>query len=968
MIPTCPYFPLEYPHSVPMDGLQQVGPYTITREIGRGGMGVVYLARDTRLDRDVAIKSLPQHLASDPDRLARFQREAKVLASLNHPSIGAIYGLEETHGQHCLVLEYIEGETLLEKLARGPLPMDDAIEIAMCIAEALAAAHEKGVIHRDLKPGNVMVTPDGSVKVLDFGLARTTGTSSSMRDEDVAADSPTAISPTPIHSPTIAGAIMGTAGYMSPEQARGRRVDQRSDVFSFGVVLYEMLTGAMAFAGSTAAESIGATLHKEIDLGMLPVGTPTAVRQLLRRCLEKDPATRCASASSISEEFAAMRRWAREEAIPELARLCERILVMEEGRESWTAFELASEIDKLAPGDPVVARLRPAYSNPISITSDPSGARAFAAFYGDPEGVEVNLGQTPLAGIAFPRGLSRLRLELPEYLAAHDLIWNLNTALSNASDQDAGIWHTRLRRSGEIPDDMEAVPAGGFPLFLPGLDHMPTEPTAAFLMDRHPVTNRQFKQFLDDGGYAREEFWREPFLSGDRTLAWKEAMAFLIDAVGQPGPAGWEMGSFPAGEDDHPVSGVSWYEAAAFAAWAGKSLPTVFHWSRVAFTNTSGQIAPLANFSGRGTVPVGHTRSVNRFGVHDLAGNVREWILNPIDRPGHRFILGGGWSDPNYAFVDAYAQATLDRSPSNGFRCIRSTEPEPNEATLTRTIAVAFRDFRTEKPVPDEIFAYFRRQFHYDPRPLDAVVISDQMSPLGRWQTIEIAAAYGGERMQIHLLLPERARPPYQSVVLFPGSLSLHTRLFNLSELQRVDFLVRSGRAVLLPIYKGTFERGTAMQSDYPQESSDYKDHVIMWGKDLGRAIDLVESREDLDATRLAYFGVSWGGALGAILPAIEPRIKVNVLYVAGLTFQSSLPEVEQINYVTRVTQPTLMLNGELDFYFPLEHSQRPMFDLLGTPPEHKKRLTYARGHTVPKTELIRESLAWLDQYFGAVG
>lgn len=952
----------------PMDVLQQIGPYTITRELGRGGMGVVYLARDTRLDRDVAIKLLPHHLASDPDRLERFQREAKILASLNHASIGAIYGLEEADGQHCLVLEYIEGETLLDRLSRGRLPIDDAIDIAVRIAEALRAAHEKGVIHRDLKPGNVMLTPNGSVKVLDFGLARTTGTTSVMIDEDVAPDLPTAISPTPVHSPTIAGAIMGTAGYMSPEQASGLPVDQRSDVFAFGVLLYEMLTGERPFRGNTAAESIGATLHKDVDFSSLPAGTPAGVRQLLHSCLDKDLATRCASASKISEEFAAMRRWARDEAISELSGLCDRIFVVEEGRESWTAFELASEIEKLAPGDAVVARLRPAFSNTISITSDPPGARAFAAFYGDPEEAEIDLGETPLEDISFPRGLSRLRLELPEHRAVHDLVWNLSTELTNASDPDSGTWHYTLRKPGEIPDDMEEVPAGSFPLFMPGLDHMAAEPIAAFLMDRHPVTNREFKRFVDDRGYAREEFWRGPFQSADRVLPREDAMRILVDAVGQPGPAGWEMGSYPEGQDDHPVSGVSWYEAAAYAAWAAKSLPTLFHWSRVAFTNTSGQIAPLANFSGRGTVPVGSTRSVNRFGVHDLAGNVREWIRNPIDRPGHRFILGGGWSDPNYAFVGAYAQASLDRSPSNGFRCIRAIEPKPNEAALTRSITVAFRDFRTEEPVPDQIFEYFRRQFHYDPKPLDAVMISDQTSPFGRWQAIEITAAYGGERMQVHLMLPEGARPPYQTVVLFPGSLSLHTRIFNLSELQRVDFLVRSGRAVLLPVYKGTFERGTNLQSDYPDETAGYRDHMIMWGRDLGRAIDLAESREDLDATRLAYFGVSWGGALGAILPAIEPRIKVNVLYVAGMNFQRAFPEADQINYITRVTQPTLMLNGELDFYFPSETSQRPMFDLLGTPPEHKKRLTYPRGHTVPKTELIRESLAWLDQYLGPVG
>ena len=928
-------------------------------------MGEVYLAQDTRLDRRVAIKALPSHLAQDPDRLARFQREAKALASLNHPGIGAIYGLEEANGYQYLILEFVEGETLADRLAKGPIPVDEALSLAKQIAEALELAHEKGIIHRDLKPGNVMVTDEGVVKVLDFGLARTAdGTPSSTTA--ALDDSPTVTSPARFaNSPTIPGAIMGTAGYMSPEQARGKPVDQRADVFSFGVVLYQMLTAVTPFAGDTVTESISATIHKEVDLTRLPPQAPAAVRQLLGRCLEKDPAQRFASAAEVSDAIADMQRWAREKGLPELVRLCERILVLEEGRESWTAFELCCEIEKIVPNDPIAARLKPAFSIPISIASDPPGARVFAAFYGDPEGRELDLGETPLRDRPFPRGLSRVRLELPGRVPAHDLLWCLSNAVNNATDNAALTWHFTLRRAGEIPDGMEAIPAGSFPVFLPGLDHLPKDPVGAFLMDRHPVTNAQFKRFVDDGGYSCERFWSGPFFSGERELTRDEAMAMFVDSAGLPGPAGWLMGEFPAGEADHPVTGVSWHEAAAYAEWCGRSLPTIFHWSRVAFTNASAQIAPLANFSGRGPTPVGRTRSVNRFGVHDLAGNVREWILNPVDRQGHRFILGGGWSDPGYAFVDAYAQSEFDRSPSNGFRCILAAEKDPNQERLGRRLSAAFRDFRAETPVPDEVFAYFRRQFHYDRRPLDPVVSADQSSPLGRWQTVEISAGYGGERMQVHLMLPEKGRPPFQTVVLFPGSLALHARVFTPTELQRVDFLVRSGRALVLPVYKGTYERGTGLNSDYPTETSEYKDHVLMWGKDLGRAIDYIESRPDLDATRIAYFGTSWGGAMGAILPAVEPRIKVNVLYVAGLMFQKSLPEADQINYITRVRQPTLMLNGEMDFYFPPEHSQIPMFERLGAPAEHKKRLIYPRGHTVPKAELIRESLAWLDRYLG---
>lgn len=255
------------------------------REVGRGGMGVVYLARDTRLDRDVAIKALPDNLASDPARLDRFEREAKTLAQLNHPNLAGIHGVEEQDGAKYLVLEYVEGETLADRLDRGPLPVDEAVEYAVQIAAGVEAAHEAGVIHRDLKPANIKITPEGIVKVLDFGLARTDegGQSSSG-----SLDSPTMTTPQPQHSPTIEGAILGTAAYMSPEQARGRRVDKRTDIWSFGVVLYEMLIGASPFHGETATDSIGAVLHKDLDLALLPSETPSQVRRILERCLVRD--------------------------------------------------------------------------------------------------------------------------------------------------------------------------------------------------------------------------------------------------------------------------------------------------------------------------------------------------------------------------------------------------------------------------------------------------------------------------------------------------------------------------------------------------------------------------------------------------------------------------------------------------------------------------------------------------------
>src|SRR5947207_5740276 len=241
----------------------RIGPYEILSVLGAGGMGEVYRARDTRLNRDVAIKVLPDLFAADPERLARFEREARVLASLNHPHIAAIYGVEDAPvdarpHMYALVMELVEGETLAERLRRGSIPIEESLRIAVQIAEALEAAHEKGVIHRDLKPANVKIAPDGKVKVLDFGLAK------AMEGEPAAAN--VSFSPTLSIMATQAGVILGTAAYMSPEQAKGFPADQRSDVFSFGCVLYEMVTGRQAFQGDTAAEVLASVLVREPDL------------------------------------------------------------------------------------------------------------------------------------------------------------------------------------------------------------------------------------------------------------------------------------------------------------------------------------------------------------------------------------------------------------------------------------------------------------------------------------------------------------------------------------------------------------------------------------------------------------------------------------------------------------------------------------------------------------------------------
>ena len=271
---------------MPLSPGTRIGHYDVTALLGEGGMGQVWQATDTQLGRQVALKILPDAFAADPDRLARFQREAQILASLNHPNIAAIHGIEESEGTRALVLELVEGPTLADRIAKGPIPLDEALPIAKQIAEALEAAHEAGVIHRDLKPANIKVKDDGTVKVLDFGLAK--------------AFQPDASAPNMSMSPTISltaaatqmGMVIGTAAYMAPEQAKGKTVDKRADIWAFGTVVYEMLTGTRPFTGTDVSDTLAAVLRIEADLDALPQATPPRLRQVLKACLQKEPKDR----------------------------------------------------------------------------------------------------------------------------------------------------------------------------------------------------------------------------------------------------------------------------------------------------------------------------------------------------------------------------------------------------------------------------------------------------------------------------------------------------------------------------------------------------------------------------------------------------------------------------------------------------------------------------------------------------
>jgi len=329
--------------------------------------------------------------------------------------------------------------------------------------------------------------------------------------------------------------------------------------------------------------------------------------------------------------------------------------------------------------------------------------------------------------------------------------------------------------------------------------------------------------------------------------------------------------------------------------------------------------------------------------------------------------MSGAWDEPAYTFNQGDARSPFERSANFGFRCAKYAVTGA-AAKAADPVILPTRDFSHEKPVSDALFQVYKGLYSYDKTPLQAAVEATKETDIWKREKITFAAAYGSERVTAYLFLPKKSQPPFQAVVYFPGSGAISLRSFEPGpESDFIDFVVRSGRAVIFPVYKGTYERGDDLQSDNPNTSISYRDHVIAWSKDLGRSIDYLETRPDIDPTKLAFEGLSWGAGMGALMPAVEDRIKVSVLIVPCLYFQKSLPEVDGFNFVSRVKVPVLMLNGRFDFFCPVETSQEPMFRLLGTPSQDKRRVVYETGHNIPRNEMIKESLDWLDRYLGPV-
>jgi dienelactone hydrolase len=650
-------------------------------------------------------------------------------------------------------------------------------------------------------------------------------------------------------------------------------------------------------------------------------------------------------------------RWANEQAMPEIEQLFNEM-------NHVAAFHLVQKAEKYIAEDPKFKELSSLVSTKFTILTDPPGADIYLKEYADIGGEWRFLGITPIDSIRMPRWtFYRWKIEKPGY----------ETILAAAPTGFPGSLDTlyrTLHKTGEIPPDMVYVEGYGEETSGNFLSEK-----HGFFIDKYEVSNKQFKEFIDKGGYQNSDHWNHEFIKDEKTLSWEEAMNYFKDATGRSAPAAWQVGDYPDGKDDYPVTGISWYEAAAYAEYAGKTLPTANHWGSAAgyyvqpYSYWAGSnLIPLSNFRGNGPEPIGSSQAINYFGVYDIIGNVREWCWNKT-QDGH-IIRGGAWNDVTYLSTDLSQLPTFNRSEKNGFRCVLYLDNDqiPEQAFQSVKFNVQ-RNFYNEEPVPEAEFQIFKKQFLYDKAELNAEIQERDENPED-WivEKISFNAAYENERMIAYLFLPKNSTPPYQTVIFFPGSYAVRETdlIKHFTSKWFLDFILKSGRAVMYPVYKGTYERNDGQYKGVRRKSHTYTEYLIKLVKDFSRSIDYLETRPDIDTAKLGFHGHSWGGRLGAIIPAVEERLKVSILNTGGFGLEA-FPEADEFNYISRVKIPVLMLNGKYDFTFPLETAVKPMFDLLGTPEEHKVLKIYETDHFVPKNEMIKETLNWLDKYFGPI-
>lgn len=1013
---------------------QQVGNFKLLQQIGEGGFGVVYMAEQTEpVRRKVALKIVKPGMDTK-EVVARFEAERQALALMEHPNIAKVLdgGVTES-GRPFFVMELVKGIPITEFCDKNKMTTNDRLKLFIAVCRAIHHAHQKGIIHRDIKPSNVMVTlHDGTPvpKVIDFGVSK--ALTQQLTDKTLF---------------TAYGQMVGTPTYMSPEQAEmsGLDIDIRTDIYSLGVLLYELLTGSTPLAKedvksatydqlqrmikeeeaqrpSTRLSTLGeeATVKAEnrgTDLRRLAALLKGDLDWIVIKTLEKDRNRRYDTAvdladdlesyldqrpvdarppsmsyktlkllrrnklrvaitavtilvlvisgistlfviegeekqkeltglinqaeqeqeelkSQIEEDKAdeAKEQWARDIGIPELEQFIHQ-------KQFVSALKQAKELQDILPDDQALAELVAKASKLVTFNLTPPDTKVFVRDWqstSDKDWLEIPASTNE--AVQVPHGPVQIRYEPPKRTPLE--------TISGFSDSPSRSFLSEVT----VPAEMVVI--NGAQKGQNRIEHDVQD----FLADRLEVSNAQFAEFVEDGGYENATFWKHEFHDDNgQTISRDDAIARFVDQTGMPGPAHWENGTYPDEQENHPVTGVSWYEAAAYAEYRGKTLPTVTHWERTA-AQRDHWIAPMSNFTTGELATCGQFRGLGYFGVVDIAGNASEWCSNAFGET-ERAIRGGSFKDPAYLFKIIDHSTPMSRLRHVGFRCVKYlTEPVPE--CFEKIEPLLTSDF---EDVPIETIQQYKRFYEYDKSTdLHVEITSTDLTPKEhnyRQELITIDAAYGGERFDINLYFPRDSKLPIHPILLFPGADALGVDVFDLQRNKGIHNLViamtEHGHAVCIPIYKGMYGR----KQDPGNGNVSRRRHRVQMVQDIGHAIDYLETRSDITVRQLSYIGLSFGGYLGPIHFVNEPRIQSAVLLGTGVSTKRPLSEYDAKAYLSHVTIPIIMINGYHDPIFPYTISQKPYFDHLGS--EEKEVHFFEAGHIPPFEDFIDLIHAW---------
>jgi eukaryotic-like serine/threonine-protein kinase len=791
---------------------------------------------------------------------------------------------------------------------------------------------------------------------------------------------------------------MGTVPYMSPEQAHGKTLDTRTDLWSLGVVYYETLTAQRPFHGDSAVGILKAiTEETPKPVTQIRVDAPSKAEEIVGHALEKNPADRYQSASEVVKDTsdlltrmsgtsllpleekpavrisrwlavcgvvalvllvgagvwlyhrASNRRWAREDAAGQIASLID-------SNRPLAAFGLLEKAEGYLPGDPQLRKIADEDSMLVSITSSPAGASVAIQDYSAPASAWRGLGVTPLKDVRVPKGYFRWKVGKAgsdEVVTAPKTAAAMNFALDAENGREGMVY----------------VPGGDWAEFIGFVGWVGPYKLPPFYVDRYEVTNREFQKFVDSRGYEKKEYWTQKFVRDGKELSWADAMAEFRDTSGRPGPSTWAGGHYPEGKGDYPAGGVSWFEAAAYAAYVKKELPAFAQWYKMAPPDVANSIVPVSNISTNEVAATGKYGGLGPYGTYDTAGNVREWVLNSVDKD-LRFILGGSWRSPSYTYYIPEPASPFDRSETNGFRCVQNASTL--EPTILSAVKRTTRDFAKFKPSNDEVFHAYQLLYAYPKAPLNVQEQGLVKETIDWWEKrVSFDTGYRGERMVAYLFLPKNVKPPYQTVLFFPSPNLMFQRGNDggraFGDMKFFDYVVQSGRAVMYPIYEDTYERRVKF---FLPTGAQTIELTTDWYKDASRSLDYLSTRSDIDMSKVAYLGVSLGSAEGVIITELmQERLKTAIFLDGGYFLDQPPLGGDQADFAVRMKKPVLMVNGRYDLTFSVENSQDPMFRMLGTPEGDKKHVILETPHDVTedRPRLTKEVLDWLDKYLGRV-